>query len=118
VPNPGYPPAPLGNDAPPRALSDAASTNWLRRVVDVVNRLNQGKANCTGQVTLVANAASTTLIDARISAFSTIVLSPLTADAAAALGTTYISAQQSGSAVITHANNAQADRTFAVAIFG
>lgn len=66
----------------------------------------------TGTVTLTANAASTTLTDDNITASSVILLMPTTANAAGALATTYIGTVAVGSATITHANNAQADKTF------
>ena len=68
----------------------------------------------TGTVTLAANAATTTLTDDRISYDSPILLQPTTSNAAAALATTYISetGRKNGSATITHANNAQTDKTF------
>ena len=117
--NPGYLPAPLSGSAPGR-LGDAASGLWVRRVVDVVNNMLRGKLNAVLPVTLAANAATTTVIDARISAFSALLFSPLSAHAAAeiAAGGFYVSAQQSGQAVLTHANNAQADRNFNMAILG
>jgi hypothetical protein len=72
----------------------------------------------TTTVTLTANASSTTLTDARIRYDSPIILVPTTANAAGALATTYISesSRVNGSAVITHANNAQSDKTFRVLI--
>src|SRR3990172_5077389 len=84
---------------------------FARRVVRVVNSLLLGKLNCGGTVTLTASAASTTLTDARISFESAVLLVPTTANAAAALATTYVveTGRVNGSVVITHANNAQAD---------
>ena len=83
-----------------------------RQLVDVVNRLLLGKTNNTGTVTLTANAATTTLTDARISGQSVILLMPTTANAAGALATTYLNTFTKGSCVINHANNAQSDKTF------
>jgi hypothetical protein len=75
-------------------------------------------AERTTTVTLTENATSTTLTDARIRYDSPIILVPTTSNAAGALATTYISesSRANGSAVITHANNAQTDRTFRVLI--
>ncbi len=113
----GYRPAPI-SEGPPSSLQHAASERWVRRIVDTVNRSLSGKLNVTLSVTLTANAASTVVKDARISAFSALMLMPLTANAAAeqAAGTLYVSAQQSGQATITHANNAQADRSYRIVI--
>jgi hypothetical protein len=91
---------------------------WVRKVVDVVNRIMDGKINATGDLTLTANAASTALADMRITPNSCILLMPTTANAATALATTYVSARTEESATVTHANNAQTDRTFRYAILG
>jgi hypothetical protein len=60
------------------------------------------------------------VIDARIGAFTSLMFCPMTADAALeqAAGTMFVSEQKSGSATITHANNAQVDRTFNIVILG
>lgn len=112
-----YQPAPL-SWSPPYDLTQAASVGWVRSVVDVVNNSLAGKLNVTLTVTLAAGATTTTVTDARVSAFSAILLMPLTANAAAeqANGTVYVSAQKSGECTLTHANNAQSDRTFRLLI--
>lgn len=89
-----------------------------REVSEKVNNLLRGKMNAVGSLTLAINAATTTLTDSRIGGGTFICLSPTTANAAAALGTTYIGAKAKGSATIAHANNAQADRTFDVLLIG
>jgi hypothetical protein len=70
----------------------------------------------TGLVTLAANAGSTTIVDARLRHDSPIVLQATTASAAVELGngTLHVSeaGRVNGSVTITHANNAQTDRTF------
>ena len=69
-----------------------------------------------GIVTLAANAASTTLSDARIRFDSPMMLVPTTANAAAEIGNGTLFLPEAGRAngaiVIAHANNAQTDRTF------
>jgi hypothetical protein len=90
---------------------------WIRRIAEVVSGIMDGKINATGSVTLAANAASTTITDRRIGPTSKIFLSPTTANAAAALATTYVVAGD-GSATVHHVNNAQTDRTFGYAILG
>lgn len=87
-------------------------------IVETVNQLVDGRSNNVGKVTLAVSAASTTVNFATVSVSSAIFLSPLTADAAAAIPTTYISSVLNGSFIISHANNAQADRTFAFAAVG
>lgn len=115
--NTGYPPAPL-SQPPPSSLAQAASEAWVRRIVDVLNNVLKGKMNVTLDVTLATGADTTTVTDARISASSALLLMPLTANAAAehAAGTAYVSSQKAGQAVLAHANNAQADRTFRILI--
>lgn len=96
----------------------AAVKTWVLEAAGAINRHNSGKMNVTIDVTLRASQTTTTVTDARISDTCAICLSPKTSNAAAAVGTTYISSQTSGSAVITHANNAQTDKTFRLAILG
>lgn len=91
---------------------------WVRLVAEVVRSLQDGKILATGNVTLTASAATTTLSDRRIGPNSVILLMPTTANAAAALATTYISARTNESATITHANNAQSNKTFGYAVLG
>ncbi len=72
-----------------------------------------------GLVTLAANAASTVVTDPRVTATSIITFSPKTANASAEIGAggMYVSAQVAGTGfTITHANNAQADRSFSYII--
>ena len=82
----------------------------------------QGKLNNISEVTLTANAASTTVTDSRISNQSYIDFMPTTANAATELaaGTMYVSARDgdNGTFTITHANNAQTDRSFTFVIVG
>lgn len=91
-----------------------------RELGEAVRQLQQGKMNAVTTVTLTPSAGSTTLTDARLGPESFIGLMPATANAAAEIGngTLYVSARSKRSATITHANNAQADRTFVVLIIG
>jgi hypothetical protein len=89
-----------------------------REIGERIGRLLQGKFNAVTTLTLTANAASTTLTDKRIGGATWIGLMPLTANAAAALATTWVSARANGSATITHANNAQVDKTYDVLLIG
>lgn len=83
-------------------------------IIQAINQVNSGNINNTGTVTLTANAATTTVTNSKVSAASYIELMPATANAATekAAGTMYVSTRNNGSFVITHANNAQTDRTF------
>jgi hypothetical protein len=64
--------------------------------------------------------ATTTVTAVNCGAGSVVLLVPKTANAAAELGngTAYISAVANGSFTITHANNAQVDRTFGFVCLG
>ncbi len=92
--------------------------SWIEGIRQLAVALNTNDDGKTGTVTLTANAASTTLSDYRITASSVIALMPTTANAAGAIATTYIGTTAIGSATITHANNAQADKTFKYSITG
>ena len=89
-----------------------------RRLADSFNRVVEGRTDNYGTFTITANAASTAVTNRLVSEDSTIVLMPTTANAAAALATTYIATVANGSFTVTHANNAQTDRTFRYAWIG
>jgi hypothetical protein len=93
---------------------------WIRKVSEVVNAVMNGKTNAAGTVTLTANAATTTITDARIGANTSVKLTPTTANAATAVATTYQTFPNAatGAIVINHANNAQTDKTFAYVLLG
>jgi hypothetical protein len=91
-----------------------------RQVAAVVNRVAQGKLNCTGSVVLATGAGTTVVTDARVTASSVILLMPMTANAAVELGDgmLFVSARDKGSFTLTHANNGQTDRWFDFAVIG
>lgn len=89
----------------------------LKRIILSLQQLAAGRSNAVGTVTLTTGATTTTVTTDNCSASSSIRLMPTTANAAAALATTYITAANK-SFTITHANNAQTDRTFTYAIQG
>lgn len=95
---------------------------WLLKVTQALNSMLRGHLNTGGLFTLTANAASSTMTDDRLSVDSTVILIPTTANAAAELGngTLYMSetGRVNGSITITHANNAQTDRTYRICIIG
>lgn len=107
---------------PSQITSLAAMPAWVKDIADIITAMQRGRGNNVGTVTLTANAATTTLTDARIAADSVVIIVPTTANASAEMGngTLYISESNrvNGSIVITHANNAQADRTYRYAIMG
>lgn len=83
-------------------------------VVKAIRELFEGRSNAVGSVTLTAAAASTDVTAINCGLDSKVFLFPTTANAAAELanGTMYVSAVTNGQFTLTHANNAQADRTF------
>ena len=87
-----------------------------RQISEVVNGILQGKTNNTGSVTLTASTTTTTITDERLGFGSVILLSPLTANAAAQ--TPYISSKLKGSVVITHTSVASTDLDFDYVIVG
>lgn len=89
-----------------------------REVATVVNRLNQGKMNVTGEITLTASSTTTTLTDPRIGPDSVIEFMPLTANAATAKASLYVTDRGDGTATLNHSSTADADKTFGYAILG
>jgi hypothetical protein len=91
-----------------------------RRVNTAINELAKGRSNAVGTLTLTANAGSTTVAAVNCGAGSVVLLSPLTAHAAAEIGngTIYVGMVANKSFTLTHANNAQVDRTFGYACLG
>jgi len=100
----------------PAGLSDANT----RALYEAVNRAGAGKINATLDVTLTPNQSTTAVSDSRLGSNSFIGFCPLTANAAAEIGagSLYVSSQGKKTATLTHANNAQADRTFRLLIIG
>jgi hypothetical protein len=90
------------------------------KIVRAIRELFEGRSNAVGSCTLAANAASTVVTARNCGAGSTVLLTPTSAHAAAELaaGGMYVSAVANGAFTITHANNAQADRTFLYAALG
>lgn len=105
-----------GYDGVPETMTD--EKEHRRRLARLGNNLLQGKTNNVIQVTLAANVTTTTVTDKRIGGYTGLFFSPLTANAAGAFSSLYVSAQQNGSATLTHANTATTDRTFNVLIVG
>ena len=88
----------------------------LREISEVTNGIMNGKTNNTGSVTLRASNTTTTITDERLGFDSIILLSPLTANAAAQ--TPYISTKAKGSVIITHTSTAHTDLNFDYIIVG
>jgi hypothetical protein len=77
-----------------------------------IQQLYAGRSNATGTVTLAAGATSTVVNPPNCAPQSAVFLFPKTANAAAALATTFINSVGKQSFTISHANNAQTDRSF------
>lgn len=84
------------------------------KIIEAVNQAILGNLNNTGTLTLTANAVSTVITNSRVGGNSFLEFMPTTANAATekAAGTMYVSNRNKGEFTITHANNAQTDRTF------
>lgn len=91
---------------------------WDLQARAVINNAVAGKINVLGEITLDANAATTTLSDALITQASFIGLMPMSANAAAAMASLFFAPSATGSVVISHTNNGQSDRTFRYAVLG
>jgi hypothetical protein len=85
-----------------------------RKIVAAIRQLAEGRSNAVGMVTLAAGAAATIVNAPTCGGGTKIFLFPATANAAAALATTYVAGANivAGQFTVTHANNAQTDRTF------
>jgi hypothetical protein len=76
------------------------------------------KLDVTGLVTLTANSATTVVLDNKFESQMVPVFTAMTANAAAAVGGLYVSSRGAGTFTMTHANNAQTDKTFGYVRFG
>lgn len=107
---------------PPSFGSLVDAQIYARKLFDTLFRLTQGKSQNVVEITLTANSATTVFADVRLSIQTAITFDPRTANAATEYhgGTMYILDANRGkqTCTITHANNAQADRTFFVIMTG
>jgi len=90
----------------------------LWTIVQAIIQLVTGRHNAGGICTLTANAASTVVSQPNCSKDCFPQITAMTANAAAALATTYVSAVNQGSFTLTHANNAQTDKKFYFLVTG
>jgi hypothetical protein len=95
---------------------------YFRRIAQVINQNDEGNIAVNAVCTLTANSATTVVKNRRVGKDSVILFMPKTANAAAeqAAGGMYVSAiaPRSQQFTITHANNAQTDRTFSYITIG
>lgn len=100
--------------------------NLLRKMLLVMKNMIQGRTNNAYTVTLTANSATTTVQMAKndLGQETLIFFMPQTANASAEIGAgaMYVSARSiladPPTFTITHANNAQTDRTFGFILVG
>ena len=100
--------------------SPAPGETNLRRIVESIRALYQGRSDAVGSVTLTPSAGTTTVTTVSCGLGSKVSLTPTSANAAAEVGngTMYVSAVSQGSFTITHANSATVGRTFDWSIKG
>jgi hypothetical protein len=86
----------------------------LAKYALALQQLAAGRSNAAGSVTLAAGATSTVVSADNCAPQSSVFLFPKTANGAAALaaGTSFINSVGKQSFTISHANNAQTDRSF------
>ncbi len=92
-----------------RGVPDAQQ---LQRVAESINGLIAGKLDAVGEVTLTASATTTAVNDNRFESNMVPVFVPTTANAVAAMAGMYLSARTQGGFTLTHANDANTDKTF------
>lgn len=94
-------------------------TNTVR-IVQAIRDLSQGRSNAVGEFTLDAGATSTVVPAINCGDGSNVTFRPKTANAAAALATTYIPDADItlGQFTVRHANTGTTDRTFGYSIQG
>lgn len=100
------------------AVNLSEFTKDIPEVVSAVLQMLQGRGNFIGRVTLTPGATTTVVSFQNCSKDCEVFLSPRTATAAAAVGTTYISSIIQGGFTITHANAGTTDRDFAFECVG
>tara|TARA_A100000171_G_C2106968_1_gene132840 strand:+ start:498 stop:815 length:318 start_codon:yes stop_codon:yes gene_type:complete len=89
-----------------------------RQTAFAVNLLIDGKSNNTASFTLAASTTTTTVTDFRVGPDSVIVFTPMTANAAGAFSSMFVSARATESFTVTHASNSQTDKTFTYIVVG
>lgn len=90
----------------------------MQRAITAILQMAAGRSNATGQVSLGASVTSTVVTATNCASSSVVFLFPMTAHAAAAVASTYVSAVANGSFTITHASDTTTDRTFGYVCLG
>jgi hypothetical protein len=86
----------------------------IDKIVLAIQQLFVGRTRSTGTFSCTASAASTVVTNETVNNTDTVLLMPMTANAAAEIGagTAYVSAVAKGSFTVTHASAVSTDRTF------
>lgn len=100
---------------PPKDLDD--ERKHRREIASSLFRISDGKTNNVLDVTLNANSATTTVVDARIGANTAALCVPVTANAAV-IDMPWRSDALNGTLTLNHANNANTDKTFKLILIG
>lgn len=105
-------------NVPPNDLED--EKKHRRILAQAVAGLRNGRTNNVLDVTVDANAAATTVTDARIGVNTVAVAIPTTVNAEAASIWPYrdFSSPVNGSMSLIHTNDANTDKTYKVLLFG
>lgn len=90
----------------------------MRAIGVAHNHVLQGRLNVNRVVTLTVSAFTTTFQDPRLSALSALHFEPLTANAAVAKPTIWVSGKINGQCTINHQNSTSADKTYTITILG
>lgn len=92
----------------------------LTKINDSIEQMNQGRLNCSGTFTLDTGATSTVVNAPTVASGTRITFSPTSADAAAAMPTTYIldSNVSAGSFIVSHATSGATDLSFSFIAIG
>lgn len=97
-------------------LTSAENRIW--RIVQSIIQLAQGRMNCTTEVTLRPGQETTTVSMPNFGKDALPILVPMTATAAGAIATVYVSRRWQGGFELTHNSDMAADRRFGVVAIG
>lgn len=93
----------------------------LRTAVEAINSLANGRSNAVFRVTLTPGATETVVVRESLNEDAEVFLTPRSANAAAAVATTFATISRVAGTLqvtFTHANAASTDRTFGVVVLG
>ena len=90
----------------------------LSKYAIAIQQLEQGRMNAAGNFTITPSATTTVVEAQNCGEASEVQITAKTANAAAALSTTFVSVVANGSFTVTHASNSQTDRIFGFVCLG